>query len=337
MPLVKSPSKKAFSKNVEIEMKAGKPQKQSLAIAYSTMRHAKGRKKMARGGEISAVSERGPSADERDEREMAMDPHQEMHGQDLDARDEHMVSEDERDPREMDMMERKKYAKGGPVDARKEHMNGMVHDGGVSAFDMLSGKSHMHKPELDAKDEHRVSEDSMDDRELDMIRKKYARGGEVDLRNERMTDIDDASSERDMHMLEGKYSAHSSDLNAKGEHHVGEDDEDEREMGMLHAKAQPDSYSKDGIIRYAEGGSVVDSIMRKRKMMADGGEVDLQDSNGDEHLNLEDQLSYQAARKKTYYDNSQISKQPEDSNEHGDDIDSDEHDMISSIRRKMRK
>jgi hypothetical protein len=40
MPLVKSASKKAFSKNVKAEMKAGKPQKQAVAIAYSEKREA---------------------------------------------------------------------------------------------------------------------------------------------------------------------------------------------------------------------------------------------------------------------------------------------------------
>jgi hypothetical protein len=38
MPLVKgakAKSKKGFSKNVSTEMKAGKPQKQAVAIAYS--------------------------------------------------------------------------------------------------------------------------------------------------------------------------------------------------------------------------------------------------------------------------------------------------------------
>lgn len=44
MPLIKSSSKKAFSKNVQKEMKAGKPQKQAVAIAYSVKRKA-GRKK----------------------------------------------------------------------------------------------------------------------------------------------------------------------------------------------------------------------------------------------------------------------------------------------------
>jgi hypothetical protein len=41
MPLIKSKSPKAFSKNVEAEMHAGKPQKQALAIAYSVKREAK--------------------------------------------------------------------------------------------------------------------------------------------------------------------------------------------------------------------------------------------------------------------------------------------------------
>jgi len=45
MPLIKSTSKKAFSKNVSAEMLAGKPQKQAVAIAYSVQRDAKKRKK----------------------------------------------------------------------------------------------------------------------------------------------------------------------------------------------------------------------------------------------------------------------------------------------------
>lgn len=41
MPLIKSKSKEAFKKNVKAEMKAGKPKKQALAIAYSIKRRAK--------------------------------------------------------------------------------------------------------------------------------------------------------------------------------------------------------------------------------------------------------------------------------------------------------
>ena len=41
MPLVKSASKGAFRKNIKAEMKAGKPKKQSLAIAYNVQRKSK--------------------------------------------------------------------------------------------------------------------------------------------------------------------------------------------------------------------------------------------------------------------------------------------------------
>lgn len=40
MPLVKSTSKEAFRKNVKAEIKAGKPQKQAVTIAYSVKREA---------------------------------------------------------------------------------------------------------------------------------------------------------------------------------------------------------------------------------------------------------------------------------------------------------
>ena len=45
MPLVKSASKNAFRKNIRAEVKAGKPVKQAVAIAYSVKRAAtKGKK-----------------------------------------------------------------------------------------------------------------------------------------------------------------------------------------------------------------------------------------------------------------------------------------------------
>ena len=45
MPLVKSKSKEAFKKNVKTEMKAGKPIKQAVAIAYSEKREVGKKKK----------------------------------------------------------------------------------------------------------------------------------------------------------------------------------------------------------------------------------------------------------------------------------------------------
>jgi len=43
MPLVKSSSKKAVGQNIKAERKAGKPQKQAIAIALSEQRRAKAR------------------------------------------------------------------------------------------------------------------------------------------------------------------------------------------------------------------------------------------------------------------------------------------------------
>ena len=44
MPLKHSKSKEAFSKNVKAEMKAGKPQKQAVAIAYQVKRDAQSKR-----------------------------------------------------------------------------------------------------------------------------------------------------------------------------------------------------------------------------------------------------------------------------------------------------
>ena len=45
MPLTKSASKKAFKKNIKAEMRAGKGQKQAVAIAYSVKRKAEAAKR----------------------------------------------------------------------------------------------------------------------------------------------------------------------------------------------------------------------------------------------------------------------------------------------------
>lgn len=49
MPLIKSKSDKAFKSNIKAEVKAGKPVKQAVAIAYSTKRAAK----KAHGGDVT--------------------------------------------------------------------------------------------------------------------------------------------------------------------------------------------------------------------------------------------------------------------------------------------
>lgn len=96
-----------------------------------------------------------------------------------------------------------------------------------------------------------------------------------------------------------------------------------------------DEYMSD---HFSEGGSVADEIMRKKKMYAEGGEVDLSE-NAEEEPNNEDDMSYEALKKENYSESDGLEAldQPEDSNEKSHEpSDSDEHDMVESIRRKMR-
>lgn len=45
MPLKHSKSEKAFKSNVKVEVKAGKPQRQAVAIAYQVKRDAESKRK----------------------------------------------------------------------------------------------------------------------------------------------------------------------------------------------------------------------------------------------------------------------------------------------------
>lgn len=94
MPLIKRGSKKAFEQNMKSEMNAGKPQDQSLAIAYEIQRKNK-RKPMAKGGMI-------PMPEERRE-EDSKDP-------------ETMRAERQRSHNHNDLDQEHHFAKGGMVD-----------------------------------------------------------------------------------------------------------------------------------------------------------------------------------------------------------------------------
>jgi hypothetical protein len=80
-------------------------------------------------------------------------------------------------------------------------------------------------------------------------------------------------------------------------------------------------------------GNIADAILAKKKRMSDGGMVDM-DANSEEHPNGYYPLNEDAADA-DQYDLDQLSADPMDSNEHGDEIESDKHDFIEEVRRKM--
>lgn len=92
---------------------------------------------------------------------------------------------------------------------------------------------------------------------------------------------------------------------------------------------------------FAKGGEAKMSLaemIRHKKMMAEGGYVDIQE-NGDASLPEYDELNNLASKGKAYFDDSQLSSQPMDSNEHGDDLaDEDKNGMgmLEQILHRMR-
>jgi hypothetical protein len=301
MPLVNSGSKKALQKNIEIEIAAnpGKENmKKNMAIAYSIQRKNKA-KKMARGGEVAEPANKESMADA----DMSQEESEEM----LQGRKASMMppmkaasmrpDADEKEARSMDML--RKYANGGMV---------------KRAGDI--------RPTEDEREDTGLG--MLEDEESHEDRPSRAASGRPD---------EDESPVRGRRMLMNPAKREMAPRAAMNRPEV--DDSPDYGDDMLSQEEQEDSYSKDGIVRYAKGG-IVDKIMQKRKMMAEGGDVaDLQ-NNEDEQPNEEDDMAYDVLRKKAF-DLDQISEQPEDSNEHGDDIDSDAHDRVDMIRKKMKR
>lgn len=83
---------------------------------------------------------------------------------------------------------------------------------------------------------------------------------------------------------------------------------------------------------FAKGGLIADAIMKAKAM---DSQVDL-NANSEESPNMADQYNYDANGKEQY-DLDQLSPQPEDSNEMGDDLeDEDSHDIVGMIRKSMK-
>ena len=244
-PLIKSPSKKAMSKNIATEMHAGKPQKQSIAIAYSVKRQAaKKPKMMAKGGELRAASDK-PSADEKLKRSTDMlDGHEHEHHGEEDARHEYMALAGHEDSEHAEhTLEGHEHEHGAELDARHESLSSDSIDAAKDEHDehMLDGHPHSHAAEKRAASKM-VNEESEDEMETDMIHKMahggsvaekirhkakmMAKGGQVsDNMSENLNEEDDLSWEAARHPLadESQLKAQPEDSNEHG-HDLSDED-----------------------------------------------------------------------------------------------------------------
>lgn len=248
MPLIKSGSKKAIGKNIEMEMASGKPHKQSIAIALSVQRKNK-RKKMASGGEVNAASSM-PSADSSEARSRGMLKGAKTKGSsEIDARKERMSGiDDASDMREMAMKDGHSSMHAEELDARKEHMAGIDESHDSREMDMLDGHAMKRSSEMRAAS-GMPDADSDEERPGSvaaaiMHRKRMAKGGEVDLDENAMeapNDYDDLNAmaaDKDVYAEDAALHDLSSpmDSNELG-HELPDEDEHERGMiSMLRAK-----------------------------------------------------------------------------------------------------
>jgi hypothetical protein len=86
--------------------------------------------------------------------------------------------------------------------------------------------------------------------------------------------------------------------------------------------------------RYARGGE----ILSEDSMESDDSDEADMARNAEEDQNLEDQASFNALEKENYSESEGLEELTYDTSKSiGSDIDADEHDMVSSIRRKIKR
>ena len=351
MPLIQSKSKKALSKNIEIEMKHGKPQKQSIAIAYDIKRK-NAKKKMAEGGPISVKAESRPmpSSEGVDKSEISHNSSKHKLTQDkMLSRPDIMQSEHGSKPKlqpinDMSMAKssiikaHKVDALGRRLDQIEKHLMGhdvpKLADGGdVERGDLPQAQEEAQHDEDAAHEEH----------DEDM----YAEGGMA---------LHDADHEGDVHhkAVDHEY-GDGAEEDMDPSIHPGDGDDMEMSPpvdeymakrmargGMAHEMDDIDVEEMED----EKHSSIAAAIMAKKhagkqpKMMAEGGEVDL-DHNAEEEPNHEDDESFEALKKENYDESDGLKAlhDPMDASEHGDDREMDEEnkkDMINAIRSKMK-
>lgn len=326
MPLMKSPSKKAFSKNVKMEMDSGKPQDQSLAIAYSVKRK-NAKKKMANGGPVSAKVEQRPMPDQRsnDAKQVAQADHKKSNGQDgwIDTpTKEQAVMNNGRKVKPI------KHPSMQQSPVFKTKLRDQEDDLEMSADPGPYGK----QPQEDHNEE---DADKSGPSVPSLKMKRMAEGGMIN----KAVSMRDAEEDMDEHPA-GEMSDNDqmkpSDEEIMANHFAeGGEIDAEDEMAIDHAASIAAAIMAKR--RYARGGE----ILSEDSMESDDSDQADLSRNAEEDANMEDKASFDALRKENYSESDALeaADHPMDSNEHSpehDEEDVNDRSIVSMIRRKMK-
>ena len=361
MPLMKSKSPKAFEHNFKAEMSAGKPKDQSLAIAYSVKRKAK---KMAKGGMVaeSASNEARPMPDQAAASSKMVSHNSGKRPNPQDGWTDQPTVAQARKPSRT-ALSQPKMVESSVIKARPL---GMLKDDEADIMGKMSPDGYGKQPKADYDEEgaDRQGPQVPDmQREHSNGRKPYFEGGVVSQKASEEDMVErPASLEMDNDQMRPSEEEIMADHFAEG----GEIGDTTKEGLVIlkkghppetdEAKARTQAMRRASIERnikpkmkgLAEGGmaemdedhhdSLAAAIMAKRKMIADGGMVDI-DENAEEQPNGYYHQNEDAALKENYDSDMDDVSQPQDSNLKGDmrEMDeSDPHDMVGSIRKRMK-
>jgi len=313
MPLIKGKSAKSFSKNVETEMHEGKPLKQSLAIAYDVQRKA--RKKKAHGGMIN--EKESMKAAEHTEEPKGVHPGAKKHYE-KPSEKEFMSShkphgsltpkhDSEDAPAEAEYL---------GIDATGKHrfaMGGKV----ITAI----GRENYPRP---SEKEYMSSHNKMLAEGGKVCHKcGYAHGGACYAAGGKV---------EDEHMKDKEHFINEEEHEVDSEEHIHDEDHPKSIADAVMHKMKKKNYAKGGKVHHEEDGHIDDPFD------ADGEAI----THFAEEGPATRQKYNMVARNYKAGDDSQLKKQPKDSNEHGDEREHEEedemdHDMVSKIRHKMKK
>lgn len=326
MPLIQGKSKKSFSKNVETEMHAGKPQKQSLAIAFSVQR--RNRKRMAAHGGMMHEDARLHDQDERQ-------------------------SEHEMHEAHPDCM-----AHGGEAHMHDAHPECMAHGGrAIRKHEMPDHEETM--PHEDREEDAYANGGEAEQHHLDTHQREHIKAKNFAESKERKYPIEDEAHARNALARVSQFGSPEEKAEVRRKVHekypsIGEGEEHKAKGGYILPTADDHTMPTGGDLSmekqprishpFFHKDAMVERIMKKRNTklhMAEGGEIDLDDhSNVDEDEENEfddrnESIEMSPEEEDLGHDD------PMDSDEHGDseegsEENQDDRDIISQIRSRMR-